>query len=132
MKKLFLSLIIPMIVALTAALLALIAGGIFALPAKSAPRPDPSCSWNPSALASPGESVVTAINLPTNRSVSFSFDLYPGGGIKYPSGSVSFALTVEQTTTLHVWARGGSGSLGNGGPQLGDYHLIAICTVTVA
>lgn len=75
---------------------------------------------------------MTAINLPTNRLITFSFTPFPnGGGIETDGTFVLSNWVLYTDTTVYIWTRGGGGALFKPGKQLNDYHPIAMCSVEV-
>ena len=118
MKKMFTAILLSLLMATTA----------FA-----AKAPPAECSWSPNAIAAGQASVMNATGLPTNDTIAFTWEPYPIGTTLRTDGTYSITWTFSSAGnyTLYIWQRGGGKSLIKAGPQLNDYRVIAICSITV-
>lgn len=103
--------------------------------ANAAPRPTPSCSFTPSAIAAGEVTTLSAVDLPTDTRIGYSFRSYdPSVFWVVPEGAFSITGVwplPHGETTAYIWTRGRGKSLIKAGPGLNDYHVIAMCQITV-
>ena len=94
---------------------------IVSSPVVGGQRQEPSCSLTPTLLS--------AVDLPIDISFGFTFQPYPSVGLRTQDGTFSREGTYIAPLTAYFWVRGHGPSLIKAGPQLNDYHVIAICSV---
>lgn len=101
---------------------------VLAYDAMAARRPEAACSWTPGTVA-PGETArLDAWNLPDEWTLTW--EPYPRGvGDAPPTYSQEWTITEDRTA--YFITRGGGKSLIKLGPQLSDYHVVAMCSVEV-
>jgi hypothetical protein len=96
---------------------AVVLAAALASPVSAAPRPTPSCYIT--------DGILYAVNLPIDEPLAFTNTLYPSGvGWRTQDGTATFPVSVSP---VYIWQRGGGKSLLKAGPQLNDYHVIAVC-----